>query len=289
MPPKKTKPKDESQTNDTEKPESKKSPGKSNIVAGDVLTLDFDAWIMNQDGTEELFDTTNEEHAKAGDIFNEKATYEPIVTIVGDGRVLAGLDKSFLTAAIGVKSTVLIPPAEGAGERQLNMVEVFAVRELQKQDIEPEPGMRIQIKNRVGTITNMTSGRVRVDFNDPLAGKDLKYDYTIIKKANNLEEKVLGIIDADYRNSSEFKASVKEDVLELTLADMCKYDQAWFTLKYKVVSDLRQFLDIKTIRFVEEYVKKEEPKEEAPKEEAKAEEKKPEAPEPVVEKAEEEL
>ena len=138
------------------------------------------------------------------------------------------------------------------------MVEIFSVRELQKQDINPEPGMRVQIKNKMGIITNMTSGRVRVDFNDPLAGKTLKYEYKIIKKADKPEEKVLGIIEADYGKSEEFKATVKNDELTLVLADMCKYDQAWFTLKYKVVSDLRQYLDIKTINFVEEYVKKEE-------------------------------
>ncbi|MFO7619475.1 MAG: peptidylprolyl isomerase [Thermoplasmata archaeon] len=264
MPPKKTKPKEDSQkTEAAPKPESRKSTGKTDIANGDVITLDFDAWIINPDGTDELFDTTSEEHAKAGEIFNEKAKYGPIVTIAGDERVLPGLDKSFLKAKIGEKSTVSIPPSDGAGDRQPNMVEIFSVRELQKQEIDPEPGMRVQIKNKVGTITNVTSGRVRVDFNDPLAGKTLKYDYSILKKAETPEEKALGIVEADYGDSKEFKAKVDGEVLEMVLSDRCKYDQLWFTLKYKVVSDLRQFLNVKTIRFIDEYVKKEEPKAEA--------------------------
>jgi FKBP-type peptidyl-prolyl cis-trans isomerase 2 len=274
MPPKKSKPKEDSQTTETvPEPMAKKGSSGPAIIDGDIITLDFDAWIVNPDGTEELFDTTNEEHAKAGNIHNEKAKYEPIVTIVGDGRVLPGLDNSFKTAAVGAKSTLNIPPSEGAGERLPNMVEIFSVRELQKQEIDPEPGMRVQIKNRVGTITNVTSGRVRVDFNDPLAGKTLKYDYTIINKAETPDERVIGIIAADYGRSGEFKASVKGDVLELTLGDVCKYDQLWFTMKYKVVSDIRQFLKIKTIRFVEEYVTKEEPKPEEKPAEPKKEEK----------------
>ncbi len=276
MPPKNEKKDDNSKKDElltsketkADKPAAKKSAAKGGVSDGDIITMDFDAWVIETDGTEELFDTTNEEHAKAGDIFNEKATYTPIITIVGDGRVLPGLDKSLLKAEIGKKSTVEIPPEEGAGERLPNMVEIFSVRELQKQDINPEPGMRVQIKNKMGTITNMTSGRVRVDFNDPLAGKTLKYVYTIIKKAETPEEKVLGIVEADYGKSEEFKATMKGDELTLVLADMCKYDQAWFTLKYKVVSDLRQYLDIKTINFVEEYVKKEElPPVDKPKEE----------------------
>ena len=259
MPPKKKKENDSKKVVDSEKKEKPKaSAAKGKVSDGDIITMDFDAWVIDTDGTEELYDTTNEEHAKAGEIFNEKATYGPIVTIIGDGRMIPGLDKSLQGAEIGKKKTLEIPPEEGAGERLPNMVEIFSVRELQKQDINPEPGMRVQIKNKMGTITNMTSGRVRVDFNDPLAGKTLKYEYNIIKKAESSEEKVLGIIEADYGRSEDFKASVKGDELNLVLGDMCKYDQAWFTLKYKVVSDLRQYLDIKTINFIEEYVKKEE-------------------------------
>ena len=264
MPPKKTKKETDSKKSQDSKKEAKPkaSAARGKVSNGDIITMDFDAWVIDTDGTEELFDTTNEEHAKAGDIFNEKAVYTPIITIVGDGRVLPGLDQSLLKAAIGKKTTLEIPPEDGAGERLPNMVEIFSVRELQKLDINPEPGMRVQIKNKMGIITNMTSGRVRIDFNDPLAGKTLKYQYNIIKKAETPEEKVLGIIEADYGKSEEFKATVKGDELTLVLADMCKYDQAWFTLKYKVVSDLRQYLDIKTINFVEEYVKKEEDAEE---------------------------
>jgi len=271
MPPKKIKPKEESPKTEAPGTETTKTAPEDHVVEGDIITLDFDAYIVNPDGTEELFDTTNADHAKAGDIFNEKATYEPIVTIVGQGRVIPGLDKSFLGACAGKKVTAKIPPEEGAGERQPNMVEIFSIRELQKQDLDPEPGMRIQIKNRIGTITNMTSGRVRVDFNDPLAGKNLKYDYTIHKKAETPEDRALGIIEADFGKAAEFKASIKGDTLELMLSDACKYDHRWFTLKYKIVSDLRQILSISTINFIEQYVKREEPKEEAKEEPREAE------------------
>ena len=239
-----------------DKPEegSKSSP----ISEGDIITVEYDAWILNPDGTDEIFDTTNEEHAKAGEIFDEKTRYGPIITVAGNGRVLAGLDNSFLTAKVGEKTTVEIPPSEGAGERKPNMVEIHSIRELQKQKIDPEPGMRVQIKNKMGTIVTVTSGRVRIDFNDPLAGKTIKYDYTITKKAETPEEKVLGLVEADYGKSDDFEVAIEDDILEIYLPDLCKYDQAWFTLKYKVVSDLRELLGYKTVRFVEEYIKKEE-------------------------------
>lgn len=239
-----------------------KSHGTGHVAKGDIITIEYDAWIVNLDKTEELFDTTSEEHAKAGDIYNEKTKYGPIATVAGDGRVLAGLDKSFVGAEVGKKTTVSIPPSEGAGDRQPNLVEIHSIRELQKQKVDPEPGMRVTMKNKIGTITAVTSGRVRIDFNDPLAGKTVKYEYKIVKKAETPEEKAQGLIDASYGRGSEFKVEAKGDALEIITPDICKYDNIWFTLKYKVVSDLRNLLDYKTIRFVEEYVKKEEEKKE---------------------------
>lgn len=258
-------------------PEEEKSKEKGSngaaISKGDIIQIKYDAWILSPDGTEELFDTTSEEHAKAGEIYDEKIKYSALTTVAGDGRVIPGLDESFLKTKVGNKSTVEIPPSEGAGDRKPNMVEVHSIRELQKQKIDPEIGMRVQIKNKMGTIVAVTSGRVRIDFNDPLAGKTIKYEFKVVKKAETAEEKVMGLIEADYGKSEDFEVHPDGEILEIYLPDICKYDQAWFTLKYKVVSDLREILGFKTVRFVEEYVKKEE---EAAESEEKADEPAPE-------------
>ena len=55
--------------------------------------------------------------------------------------------------------------------------------------------------------------------------------------------------------------------MEIVLPDVCKYDEEWFLSKYRVVSDLRELLDMTSIRFVEEYVKKKEEKKEGEDEE----------------------
>ncbi|KYK29268.1 MAG: hypothetical protein AYK23_05250 [Candidatus Proteinoplasmatales archaeon SG8-5] len=252
--------------------EKAEAPKGGPVVKGDIIQLEFDAWILSPDGSDELFDTTNEEHAKAGEIYDEKVKYAPLTTVVGEGRVLAGLDESFMKAKVGEKSTVEIPPEEGAGERKPNMIEIHSIRELQKQKIDPEVGMRVQIKDKMGTIIAVTSGRVRIDFNDPLAGKTIRYEYKVVRKAETPEEKVKGLIDADYGKSEDFEVHIDGHVLEIYLPDICKYDQAWFTLKYKLVSDLREVLGYRTVRFVEEYVKKEEETPDAADESAEPEE-----------------
>ena len=47
--------------------------------------------------------------------------------------------------------------------------------------------------------------------------------------------------------------STSDDLIEIKLAESCKYDQQWFMAKYRVVTDLRKHLETENIRFIEEY------------------------------------
>ncbi len=242
-------------------PKSKKA---EKVDKGDIVTLDFNAWIINQDGTEELFETTSEELAKSEEIHDEKAKYRSLTTIVGAGRVVAGLDKSLEGAEVGKKMSVEIPPSEGDGAWDARKVEIFPIRDFAKEEYQPYPGMEVTIKNKTGRIVTVMSGRVRVDFNLPMAGKTVRYEYTITSKASKPDEKALGIIAMDYGSSEDFNVWGSNDLIEITLPEICKYDQNWFIMKYRVVGDLREHTSFKSIRFIEEYIKKEEPKEDEP-------------------------
>ena len=178
----------EEKKNDKAKTEAKsnsKSKKADKAAKGDIVTLDFDAWVINQDGTEELFETTSEELAKTEEIHDEKAKYRPLTTIVGAGRVVAGLDKSLEGAEVGKKTTVEIPPSEGDGDWDARKVEIFPMRDFAKEEYQPYPGLEVSIKNKTGRIVTVMSGRVRVDFNLPMAGKTVRYEYTITNKASN--------------------------------------------------------------------------------------------------------
>src|SRR5207249_590269 len=86
--------------------------------------------------------------------------------------------------------------------------------------------------------------------------------------------KVGEIIDMDYGLADQFKIDLKGGSAEIHLPDVCKTDEKWFVSKFRVVADLRELSDLKTIRFVEEYEKKEakaEPKAEPTRTEATGE------------------
>ena len=249
------------------KKEGKKTSSK--IKKSDVVHVDFETWIVESN---EIYATSKEELAKEHDIYDEKIVYEPKAVIVGVGRELKGIDDSFLKASVGEENEIEIPPSEGAGVRDPKLVELHSIRGFLRRDIEPKVGLEVTLKNKTGLITAVTAGRVRVDFNHPLAGKTLRYKYKVVDKAETIEDKLRGILEVDYGTSDDFVISVKGEKATIKLPETCKTDLVWFTAKYKVISDFRELANLKKIDFVEEYIKKE-VKDEEKKEGKKAEEK----------------
>ncbi|HYM40315.1 MAG TPA: peptidylprolyl isomerase [Thermoplasmata archaeon] len=256
------------------------------IGKGDIVWLEYDAYTVNPNGTQSLFDTTHEEVAKKENKFEEKKVYAEQAVVVGKGRLFAGLEDALLGSNLGDSKEVVIPAEKAAGARDARLVELKTEREFLRQEITPELGLEVSIGGRRGTITSLAAGRVRVDFNNPLAGKTVKYVFKITKKATTPEDRIRAILEMDYGLAEQFKIQLTDDVLEVKVPDLCKTDEKWFVSKFRVFADLRELTDLHVMRFVEEYEKKvEAPKEEKPAE-AKAEEPKAEAkPKPAPKKA----
>lgn len=260
------------------------------VEKGDIVWLEYDAYTVNPSGTQTLFDTTHDEVAKKENKFEEKKVYAEQPVVVGKNRLFAGLEEALLGSKVGESKEVTIPAEKAAGARDPRLVELKTEREFLRQEIEPELGMEVSIGGRRGTVTSLAAGRVRIDFNNPLAGKTVKYVYKITKKAATTEDRIRAILDMDYGLAEQFKLDLKEDVLEVKVPDLCKTDEKWFVSKFRVVADLRELTDLHIMRFVEEYEKKvEPPKGEKPAEapaEAKAEEPKAEPkPKPAPKRA----
>lgn len=240
---------------------------------GELFHVEYDVWIMpdDEDGEPTLFDTADEELAKEEDIFNEDATYGPKAAQIGQGNLLEGFEEALEGAEVGDEDSVEVPPEKGIGLREAEKIELFSRREMDRRGIDPVAGKEVEIDDRRGTIIQATAGRVRVDFNHPLAGKTLKYDYKITDKPESDEEIVDFILEKDYKDE-DFEVVVDEDRVDITLPESSKYDQAWFASKLMIVGDLRNNLDVEKIRLIEEYEgQEEEPEEEEAEEEVEEE------------------
>ncbi len=222
---------------------------------GDIVQLEYEGWIV---GTNELFDTTSEELARNEKSFDEEKTYGPINVIVGAGRVIQGLDEELLKAEVDKEYEVEIPPEKAYGVRDPKNVETHSFRELARLKVEPELGKGVVIRNRQGWIAGIFAGRVRIDFNHKLASRTLKYKFKVVGKADTPEQRVRAIIAMAYGREGEFQVELDgDDSLTLTLPDVCKYDPNWTLSKLRLVGDLREHADMKTVVMREVYVKKE--------------------------------
>ncbi|MEM4263163.1 MAG: FKBP-type peptidyl-prolyl cis-trans isomerase, partial [Thermoplasmata archaeon] len=114
----------------------------SESKAARVVYAEFDAWIQESG---ELFDTTHADLAKEKNIFNEKASYEPLPMLVGRGRLFPGLERSLEKAEVGKEYEVTLPPEDAAGPRDPKLVELFPIREFLRQEIVPEVGLQVTV------------------------------------------------------------------------------------------------------------------------------------------------
>ena len=81
------------------------------------------------------------------------------------------------------------------GDRREDKIKLVPLVEFTKRNIKPFPGLIVNIDGKRGIIRSVSGGRVTVDFNHPLAGKDLYYEIEVIREVNNLEDKIKGLIE----------------------------------------------------------------------------------------------
>jgi len=152
---------------------------------GDIVLVDFVAKTEQGD----IFDLTKEDVAKKENIYNEKIKYEPISVILGAGTTLPGLEDGLLKMGIGKEKEIKIEPERGFGKRNPKLIKIVPEKVFQGK-IKPAPGLIVDFSGRKGRIQSCLGGRIRIDFNHPLAGKTLIYDIKILKIITNIKEKV---------------------------------------------------------------------------------------------------
>lgn len=136
----------------------------------------------------EIFDTTEEDVAEENDIDREDSELKPVPVLIGKDYIIEGLEDKLLDMEVGEEVSVTVPSEKGYGERDSDNVETYPEKEFQKQGVDVHPGEELMIGNRRGKVVSKGSGRVRIDFNHPLAGQELDYDMEIVEKVEDDQE-----------------------------------------------------------------------------------------------------
>ncbi len=129
-----------------------------------------------------------------GESFQIVEKEEPLMARIGNSDIPPTLEQAIMEMKVGDNRRIRVPPEEGFGARQKELVQTIDSDEMVK-NIKPKPGMVLSLKvEKEGveqqipaTVIEVDNSKITVDYNHPLAGHHLTYDLTLsdISKAGN--------------------------------------------------------------------------------------------------------
>jgi FKBP-type peptidyl-prolyl cis-trans isomerase 2 len=145
-----------------EKRRLRKEPDMSKAKKGDTVKVHYTGTLDD----ESIFDSSRER--------------SPMEFTIGAGNLIEGFEKGVLGMTIGETRTVKIPPEEGYGNRDENLITQID-RTYLPQSVEPAIGQQLQVKQPDGKtfvvwITDLDDQTVTIDANHPLAGENLNFE-----------------------------------------------------------------------------------------------------------------
>jgi FKBP-type peptidyl-prolyl cis-trans isomerase SlyD len=119
-----------------------------------------------------------------GEMIDSSAGQEPLEFLQGAGNIIPGLEQELYGMAVGESKKVIIQPEEGYGELDPDAF-VEIPKEQFPSEIPLEIGVELQVTNEDGQpmsarIDEVTDESVTLDFNHPLAGKELHFDVKVV-------------------------------------------------------------------------------------------------------------
>jgi FKBP-type peptidyl-prolyl cis-trans isomerase 2 len=214
------------------------------VQRGDFVKINY----IGRLDSGEIFDLIDEEIAKKEKIYNPKIRYSPIPIIIGAGFLVPGLEKAILDMEVGDKRKIDVKPEDGFGQRDPKLIRTVPRKVFRNQKLDPLPGMVVDFSGTKGRIQSVDAGRVRVDFNNPLAGKTLHYEIEIKEKIEDPKEKIKSIFEFFGIKDADIKIENKEATIKtISLPSQ---------LKDKISSLIIEYIKMEKVHFTETFEKK---------------------------------
>ena len=225
------------------------------IAENEWIKIDYTGRLKENN---KIFDTTLEDIARAEHIHDEKRGYSPLLCRAGDEKFLIpGLARKIVGIELNSPQTFEIPTVDAYGERDSSKIEMVPTKRLRKANLDPRVGARIQFQGRSGTIIMVGGGRSRIDFNHPLAGKDLVFDVTVVEHLLDeieIQKEIISrrIPGVDF---SQVEVNVSEDkeTISISLPNYLIFMEGLPIAKYSLATELRDFLDFKIVEFIDRF------------------------------------
>jgi FKBP-type peptidyl-prolyl cis-trans isomerase 2 len=213
---------------------------------GDFVLVDFVGRVKESG---EIFDLTIESVAKENGIYDPNFSYKPVPVIIGSHMIIKGVEEALASMEVNEKKKITVKPEDGFGNRSEKLIRLIPISEFKKQDIDPFPGMPITMNGLHGRVLAISGGRVKVDFNHVLAGKELEYELEIKKLIESSEEKVQAVYNIFVKTKHDPKVAFSDGAVEIHLKDDLPRE-----IKKDIAETIKKWVkEVKKIRFVEEF------------------------------------
>lgn len=119
-----------------------------------------------------------------GAVVDSSEGQPPLEFLAGQKNIISGLEREMIGMKIGESKDVVIPPADGYGEyNEAAFAEVR--REEFPKDMPVKPGLELEVSDQSGKpmyarIESVEGETVRLNFNHPLAGKELRFQVKVV-------------------------------------------------------------------------------------------------------------
>ncbi|PSQ08143.1 peptidylprolyl isomerase [Halobacteriales archaeon QS_6_71_20] len=190
--------------------------GSDGIRDGDFVRIEYTVRTVPGEGEEEgrVVDTTSEAVAEEAGIDDDEYDFSPRTIVVGEGHVFASVDEDLIGRTVGDSDVVTVPAEEAFGEFDPDDVRTISAEKIPEDD--RYPGAQVTIDGEQGYVETVIGGRSRVDFNHPLAGDDLEYDYEVLELVDDEEEQAAGMIGMYLQETPEVR--IEDDTVEEEVA-----------------------------------------------------------------------
>ncbi|MFH1626587.1 MAG: FKBP-type peptidyl-prolyl cis-trans isomerase [bacterium] len=177
----------------------------------DFIEIEFTGKIKD---TEEIFDSNIEKDIKK---MNSNIKAKPFVFPLGQGMFLKGIDDFFTNNEMdfGKEYQIELDPEQAFGPRNSVLVQMIPMKIFNEQKLNPFPGAVFNFDGRIAKVLTVSGGRVMVDFNNPVAGKKVIYNVKVLRKLEDINEKIKALNEFLFKKDFKFEIKDKKIILNV--------------------------------------------------------------------------
>ncbi|HPW73403.1 MAG: peptidylprolyl isomerase [Methanothrix sp.] len=214
------------------------------VKKGDFIRIDYTEFVDDQ-----AIATTEKALAEERGIYSEDIQYGPHLIVMGAGQLVKGFEDDLVGKEIGYSGRVELGPEDAFGLHDPKKIETVPLNRFKEE--RPVPGMQVSIDDRAGTVSRVIGRKVSIDFNHPLAGKTVVYEYSIREAVEDQTERLKALIRTFGR--VDLEAEIKDEIAVITIPWELNYYKEWIMIRRGLADLIIQHLGMKEVHYIEKH------------------------------------